>query len=126
MTVISGKIRDIVIDLRKKSTTYGKVMSVILSEKKNQQIWIPPGFGHGFISLTNKVKIIYQCTNFYFPEYEKVLSYKDNKFKKIINYKNLIISKKDKQGLTFNELIKLFNQKSSKNKKNKKFKDQKN
>ena len=70
LTVISGKIKDIIIDLRKKSATFGKVDTIILSEKKNQQIWIPEGFGHGFISLTDNVKIIYQCTEFYYPKYE--------------------------------------------------------
>ena len=107
LTVLSGKIKDIIIDLRKKSSTYGKVASVILSDKKNQQIWIPSGFGHGFLTLTKNVKIIYQCTNYYYPLYEKTLSYKDKKFSRFISNKNLIISKKDKNGLSFDDLSKI-------------------
>jgi dTDP-4-dehydrorhamnose 3,5-epimerase len=104
LTVISGKIKDIVIDLRKKSSTFGKVVCIILSEKKNQQVWIPPGFGHGFLTLTDNVKIVYQCTSFYRPKYERTLSFKDKKFRKIIKKNNLIISKKDKNGFTFEDL----------------------
>lgn len=104
LTVISGKIKDIVIDLRKKSSTFGKVVCIILSEKKNQQIWIPPGFGHGFLTLTDNVKIVYQCTSFYRSKYERTLSFKDKKFRKVIKKNNLIISKKDKNGFTFKEL----------------------
>lgn len=107
LTVISGKIKDIIIDLRKKSSTFGKVDSIILSEKKNQQIWIPPGFGHGFLTLTDNVKIVYQCTDFYYPQYECTLSFKDKKFRKIIKKKKLIISKKDKNGLKFDDLNEL-------------------
>jgi len=104
LTVISGKIKDIVIDLRKKSSTFGKVVCIILSEKKNQQVWIPPGFGHGFLTLTDNVKIVYQCTSFYRPKYERTLSFKDKKFRKIIKKNNLIISKKDKNGFKFEDL----------------------
>lgn len=108
LTVISGRIKDIVIDLRKNSPTFGKVESVILSEKKNQQIWIPAGFGHGFLALTNNVKLIYHCDNFYFSQYEKVLSYNDKIFKKIIKIKkNFIVSSKDKKGLTLKDINKL-------------------
>ena len=108
LTVISGKIKDIVIDLRKKSSTFGKVDNVILSEKKNQQIWIPPGFGHGFLTLTNNVKIVYQCTDFYYPQYECTLSFNDKKFSKIKKNKNFKISKKDLSGFSFEEVKKLF------------------
>jgi len=108
LTIISGKIKDIVIDLRKKSSTFGKIDCVILSEKKNQQIWIPPGFGHGFLTLTDNVKIVYQCTDFYYPQYERTLSFKDKKFRKIKKKKNLKISKKDLLGLSFEEVKKLF------------------
>ncbi|MDB3877213.1 dTDP-4-dehydrorhamnose 3,5-epimerase [Candidatus Pelagibacter ubique] len=107
LTVLSGKIKDIIIDLRKQSSTYGKVDVVNLSEKKNQQIWIPEGFGHGFISLTDKVKIIYQCTDFYYPKYEKTLSYKDPKFKNIIKNIKFKVSNKDLTGLSFNEVEKI-------------------
>ena len=78
-----------------------------MSEKKNQQIWIPEGFGHGFISLTDKVKIIYQCTDFYNPKYEKTLSYKDSKFKNITKNIKFKVSNKDLAGLSFNEVEKI-------------------
>ena len=80
----------------------------MLSEKKNQQIWIPPGFGHGFLTLTNNVKIVYQCTDFYYPQYECTLSFNDKKFRKIKKNKNFKISKKDLSGFSFEEVKKLF------------------
>ena len=107
LTVISGEIKDVIIDLRKKSKTFGKIDCVMLSEKKNQQIWIPPGFGHGFLTLTNNVKIVYQCTDFYYPQYECTLSLKDKKFRKIKKKNNLKISKKDLSGLSFEEVKKI-------------------
>ena len=107
LTVVSGKIKDIIIDLRKKSPTFGRSISINLSYSKYQQIWIPPGLGHGFFTLSNKAKIIYQCTEYYNPNNERTLSYLDHKIIKFLPKRKYIISKKDKKGLSFNEVIQL-------------------
>jgi dTDP-4-dehydrorhamnose 3,5-epimerase len=108
LTVLSGKIKDIIIDLRKKSPTFGKTISVNLSYNKFQQIWIPAGLGHGFFTLSNNTKIIYQCTEYYDPKNEKTLSYLDPKIIKFLPKSKYIISKKDSKGLLFNDLLKLY------------------
>ena len=64
ISVIKGKIFDVVVDLRKKSKTYGKSFSVILSEKNAKSIFIPPGFAHGFCTLSNENYIVYSCTKY--------------------------------------------------------------
>jgi dTDP-4-dehydrorhamnose 3,5-epimerase len=93
---LKGKIYDVVVDLRKKSKTYGKYYGVILSEKKRNGIVIPSGCAHGFQTLTNNVEIVYFSTQKYSSVHESGILYND----KIINIKwplrPTIISKKDK------------------------------
>ena len=62
VSVIKGKIFDVALDLRKKSKTFGKIYSCVLSEKNSNSIFIPPGFAHGFQSLDRETYIIYSCT----------------------------------------------------------------
>ena len=64
VTVIKGKIFDVALDLRKKSKTFGKVYTCVLSEKNSNSIFIPPGFAHGFQSLNRETYIIYSCTKY--------------------------------------------------------------
>ena len=64
VTVIKGKIFDVALDLRKKSKTFGKVYSCMLSEKNSNSIFIPAGFAHGFQSLERETYIIYSCTKY--------------------------------------------------------------
>jgi dTDP-4-dehydrorhamnose 3,5-epimerase len=63
--VISGKIYDVAVDLRKSSKTYGEYVSVILSDENKKQFYIPPGFAHGFLALSDEVEFLYKCTDFY-------------------------------------------------------------
>ena len=64
ISVIKGKIFDVVVDLRKNSKTYGKYLSTILSEKNSKSIFIPPGFAHGFCTLSNENYVVYSCTKY--------------------------------------------------------------
>ena len=64
ISVLKGKVYDVAIDLRKNSKTFCKVFSCILSEKKSQSIYIPPGFAHGFCGLDKENFIIYSCTQY--------------------------------------------------------------
>lgn len=76
-----GSLLDIVIDIRKKSPTYGKIFSIKLSQKNNLQIFIPIGFLHGFYTLENNTEVVYKVSNFYSPKHEETIKYE----KKILN-----------------------------------------
>lgn len=103
ISVIKGKIFDVVIDLRKKSKTYGKSMSVILSEKNSKSIFIPPGFAHGFCALSKENYIVYSCTKYRNKRYEIGIKYNDKDLKINWPIKNPIISNKDRKNLSFKE-----------------------
>ena len=63
--VIQGSVLDIAVDIRKKSNTYGQTFSIVLSEENHQQLWIPPGFLHGFLTLEDHTIFTYKVTNYY-------------------------------------------------------------
>lgn len=75
--VIAGEVFDVAVDLRKGSPTFGQWVSAILSAEKKSQLWIPPGFAHGFYVLSAHADFIYSCTDFYAPEHERTLIWND-------------------------------------------------
>lgn len=102
ITVISGKIFDVVVDLREKSKTFGKKFEIILDSKKNECLYIPEGFAHGFQSLENNSIMLYACTLKRYEKFEQGLIWNDKELN--INWpqkKNYIISPKDKKNITF-------------------------
>ena len=101
VTVIKGKIFDVAIDLRKKSKTFGKVYSCILSEENTKSIFVPEGFAHGFQSLDKENYIIYSCTKYREKHNEVTIDIHDKDFKIKWPSKKKIISEKDKKGITF-------------------------
>ena len=105
ITVIKGKILDVAVDLRKNSQTFGKTFSIILSEKNCRGIYIPPGFAHGFQTMDKENIVCYSCTEYRSVGNEHALKYNDPQLKiKWLN--NLpIMTKKDKNAKTLNELI---------------------
>jgi len=105
ITVISGKIFDVVLDCRQKSKTFGKFFSTELSEKKNISLYIPEGFAHGFCSLTNNTILHYRCTNYRHKNSETGIFWNDENLN--INWpkRKFIISAKDKKNLLFKEFI---------------------
>ena len=107
ISVIKGKILDIVVDCRKKSKTFGKYFSIILSEKNNKSLLIPAGFAHGFYTLTDKAIIHYKCSKYRHAKSETGLLWKDKELKIKWPIKRLIISKKDKKNKNFAEFKKL-------------------
>ena len=106
VTVTEGKIFDAVIDLRKKSKTFGKSFSIIISDKSDFSLFIPAGFAHGFLCLSKKCTLYYKCNNYQNKNSEKTLLWNDKKIKIKWPVKKPILSKKDKIGLSFNDLIK--------------------
>ena len=74
---IQGEVFDVAVDIRHGSPTYGKWHSVILSEEKQNQFYIPPGFAHGFLALNDRVVFAYKCTDFYYPDDESGIIWND-------------------------------------------------
>tara|TARA_B110000014_G_scaffold105224_1_gene72202 strand:- start:129 stop:656 length:528 start_codon:yes stop_codon:yes gene_type:complete len=103
ISVVKGKIYDLVLDLRKNSNTYGKHFSTILSEKNSKSLYIPPGFAHGFCALDKENYIIYNCTNYRHKKSEIGIQYNDNQLNIKWPTKKPIVSNKDKKNLSFLE-----------------------
>ncbi|HEY7098801.1 MAG TPA: dTDP-4-dehydrorhamnose 3,5-epimerase [Terriglobales bacterium] len=77
--VIVGEILDVIVDLRRKSPTFGKWESVRLSGENKRMLWIPVGFAHGFRVISDGAHVLYKTTDFYFPEFERTLLWNDPK-----------------------------------------------
>lgn len=75
--VIKGEVYDVAVDLRKDSPTYGKYVGAILSEENKKQFFIPRGFAHGFLVLSDEAEFCYKCDDFYHPEDEGGLMWND-------------------------------------------------
>jgi len=75
--VLNGEVLDVAVDLRKNSTTFGQYISVILSGENRKQLFIPRGFAHGFITLSETVDFFYKCDNYYHKEAEGGIRYDD-------------------------------------------------
>ena len=97
--VSQGEVQDIAIDLRKRSSTYGQYFSVILSAQNHQQLFIPKGFGHGFLVLSPSAIFQYKCDNYYNKESEGGLHYADPSIniKWELAEEELVVSGKDKE-----------------------------
>jgi len=107
VTVIKGKIYDVVIDLRKKSKTFGKKYSVILSDKNCKSIYVPEGFAHGFCALDKDNYVVYSCTNYRDKQSEIGIKFDDKKLN--INWptKTPTLSKKDRENLSLIKFLEL-------------------
>ena len=75
--VLSGEVYDVAVDLRKNSKTFGKYFGVRLSDENKKQFYIPEGFAHGFVVLSDEAVFAYKCTDFYHPNDEGGLIYND-------------------------------------------------
>ncbi|EFD8955089.1 dTDP-4-dehydrorhamnose 3,5-epimerase, partial [Escherichia coli] len=93
---VVGEVFDVAVDIRKSSSTFGKWVGVNLSAENKRQLWIPEGFAHGFITLSNIAEFIYKTTQFYNPSFERVIAWDDPVLNINWNIKQLpIVSKKD-------------------------------
>ena len=75
--VTLGAVFDVCVDLRRSSTTFGKSVSVILSAENHRQLWIPPGFAHGFLVTSESAEFLYKTTDYYAPQFERSLLWND-------------------------------------------------
>jgi len=75
--VVVGEIYDVAVDIRQSSPTFGHWVGAYLSGENKHQLWIPPGFAHGFYVLSEWAEVFYKMTNFYAPEYERSIMWND-------------------------------------------------
>lgn len=98
--VVKGEVFDVAVDLRRGSDTYGKWFGVILSEENKKQFYIPKGFAHGFLVLSEEVEFTYKCTEFYHPEDEGGIAWNDPEIGidwPMDNINEVTLSEKDKK-----------------------------
>jgi len=95
--VVIGEVFDVAVDIRKDSPTYGKWVSEILSAKNKKQLWIPEGFAHGFLTLSDHAEFLYKTTCTYNKQHEKTIHWKRNDFdiKWPLIDEMILLSKKD-------------------------------
>ncbi|MDR3158637.1 MAG: dTDP-4-dehydrorhamnose 3,5-epimerase [Zoogloeaceae bacterium] len=75
--VTAGEVFDVAVDLRKSSPAFGRWISARLSAENKRQVWIPPGFAHGFLCLSEYAEVLYKTTDYYAPEHERCLLWND-------------------------------------------------
>ena len=75
--VVQGEVYDVAVDLRKSSPQYGQWVGEVLSAENKHQLWVPPGFGHGFLVLSETAEFEYKCTDYYAPEFERAIRWDD-------------------------------------------------
>ena len=103
--VMSGEILDIVVDLRKKSKTFGKYKLIKLSEQNKLQVYIPKNFGHAYLTLKDNTVVNYKVSNYYVPNKSVCINYKDPKINLKILQKKIILSENDKNGLFVKDIM---------------------
>ena len=106
--VLQGEIFDVAVDLRRTSPTCGQWVGITLSAQNRRSIWIPPGFAHGFMVLSDATEIEYRMTDYYAPEHERTLLWNDPDIGiawPASGDRGLIVSEKDRQGAAFSDAV---------------------
>ena len=103
ISVVKGKIIDVVVDIRKNSRTYGKHFKIVLSDKNCTSLYIPEGFAHGFGGLEKENIVVYSCTNYRHKKGERGIRWNDKNLKINWKIKKPIISSKDKKNIPFEQ-----------------------
>jgi len=95
VSVVHGRIYDVAVDIRPASPTFKKWIGIQLSPELGKMLWIPPGFAHGFATLTNSAGILYKVTEYWHPEAEKILNFNDPELAIKWPIENPVISERD-------------------------------
>jgi dTDP-4-dehydrorhamnose 3,5-epimerase len=105
--VVKGAIKDVVVDLRKDSVTFGQTFSAELNDENKRMLFVPRGFAHGFIVLSETCTFLYKCDNFYSPEHESGIYYDDADLAIVwdIPKEKILLSEKDKKLKSFKEVV---------------------
>lgn len=107
-SVVAGSVLDVAVDIRFGSPTFGKYYSVELNDESKQQLWIPPGFAHGFSVLSDSATFSYKCTSLYNKASERAILFSDPQLNIDWKIKNPVVSEKDLQAKLFAEIEKDF------------------
>ncbi|WP_372683212.1 dTDP-4-dehydrorhamnose 3,5-epimerase [Desulfosarcina sp.] len=102
--VISGEVFDVAVDIRRSSSTFGKWVGDYLTAENKKQIWVPSGFAHGFIVLSDVAEVLYKTTDYWAPEHERCIRWNDPE----LNLQwpiagNPLVSEKDEKGVLFRD-----------------------
>lgn len=103
--VIHGEVFDIAVDLRQSSPTFGKWVGEIISAENKKQLWIPEGFAHGFLTLSDTAEFVYKTTDFYSKEHERTINWNDKVIGIQWPIKDPLISAKDATAQSFKEAV---------------------
>lgn len=103
--VTQGEVFDVAVDLRKSSPTFGQWVGEILSADNKKQMWIPEGFAHGFVALTDTAEVLYKTTDFYSKEHEQAIRWDDETIGIQWPLEDVYLSPKDKVAKSLNEAI---------------------
>ena len=109
VTCISGNIFDVVVDIRSKSPTFGSWAGILLTDDNPRQLWIPKGFAHGFIALSDKAHVLYKTTDFWDKDCERTIRWNDSVLNidwqlNLLGALKPLLSEKDKNALSFKSL----------------------
>ncbi len=102
--VTAGEVYDVAVDLRRSSPHFGRWVGVLLSEENKRQLWVPPGFAHGFYVTSETAEFLYKCTDFYAPEHERSIRWDDAELGidwPLVGGRAPLLSGKDAEGLSF-------------------------
>jgi len=102
--VVRGEVYDVAVDLRKSSPTFGQWTGVSLSAENKRQFWVPEGFAHGFVVLSDEAEFLYKTTDYYAPEYERCIQWSDPELSIDWQYHDEpLVSEKDAKGNSFSQ-----------------------
>lgn len=104
--VVQGEVFDVAVDIRKDSKTFGQWVGVTLSAENKKQLWIPAGFAHGFLTLSETAEFLYKTTDYYAPEYERCILWNDATL--AVAWPLLespVMSSKDEKGMSWQQFI---------------------
>lgn len=104
VSVIRGSVWDVAVDIRKSSPTFGQWFGVVLDEDNHKQLYVPPGFAHGFCVLSEEVDFLYKCSDYYHPENEHGIMWNDPEINITWPINNPILSDKDKHFTKLSEI----------------------
>ena len=106
--VIEGEVLDVAVDIRFNSPTFGKYFSLVLDSQKKLQLWIPPGFAHGFSVLSEEAIFSYKCTNYYSKIHERAILFNDPDLNIDWKTSSPVVSEKDLKATLFKNIEKDF------------------
>ncbi|WP_368157173.1 dTDP-4-dehydrorhamnose 3,5-epimerase [Aeromonas sp. R10-2] len=101
---VAGEVFDVAVDIRKSSPTFGQWVGVHLSGENKRQLWIPEGFAHGFVTLSETAEFLYKTTNYYHPQSDRSILWSDEKLSIHWPSKKTVLSKKDELAAFFSDV----------------------